>query len=410
MFALTRQGLLMREICDMHPLTGFRVIDFTQSIAGPMCTQSLAALGAEVVKIEPPDGDAFRPLIDGAMYAACNRGKKSVCVDLKMEEGIDIVSELIADADVVVESFRPGVMNRLGLGYDSVREYNSDVIYCSVTGFGQTGPHASMPAYDPIAQAMSGLMAATGPKDGPPARIGTSAVDYTTGVTASLLITGALLAREMDGGGEYIDMSLFEQATMMMGYWVAHYTVSEGVPPRGGDGIYGFAPYGVYTAGDQMDFYLACASNKLFQRLCDYLELTELRTDERFGTPGNRWAHRNELQNILTDAFEDYSRDTLVEALSSAGIPAGPVQDVGDLVEEDPHAAERDLFVPTWNAHLEETCQTTRMPFRYSGGQLDDLAPPRSKGADTREILSGVGYSHDELNDLLAKSVLSSVD
>lgn len=383
----------------MQPLDGIDVLDFTQSIAGPTCTQSLALLGAEVVKVEPPEGDAFRPLIDGAMFASCNRGKRSLSIDLGTDEGKELATELAADADVIVESFRPGVMGRFGLDYESVSEYNEDVIYCSITGFGQDGPYEDYPAYDPVAQAMSGLMSVTGDIDGDPVRVGTSAIDYTTGLTSAMLIMGGLLDRASNGS-EHIDISLFDVASTWMGYWVAYYTSSGDLPKRAGAGIHGFAPYGIFEAGDGQPFYLATASTKLYRRLCRTLDREDLLEDERFDHPNDRWEHRDVLRAELEDSFAEYDRRELVEILVDAGIPVGPLQYVDELVE-DPHAEHRGLFTDTYNQTLETDCLTTRLPFRFSDGRPDELDEPPRQGEHTRELLAERGYDEAEIEALL---------
>jgi crotonobetainyl-CoA:carnitine CoA-transferase CaiB-like acyl-CoA transferase len=391
----------------MQPLEGVDVLDFTQSIAGPICTQSLSALGANVVKIEPPDGDAFRPLINGSMFAACNRGKRSLCLDLKSEEGADLARELTAEADVVIESFRPGVMARYGLDYESVVETNEDVVYCSVSGFGQDGPYEDFPAYDPIAQAMSGLLSVTGLPDGTPVRVGTSAIDYTTGLTAAMLVMGGLLNRR-DGGSEYIDVSLFDVATTWVGYWVAQYTATDRLPTRSGDGIYGIAPYGIYEAGDGEPFYLATASTKLYRRLCRTLDREDLLDDDRFETLNGRWEHRESLRSALEATFAKYNRAELVDLLVADGVPAGPVRSIDELVEEDPHASHRELFVETYNQFLETTCLTTRMPFRFADGAVDSLSPPPQQGEHTTAVLKEQGYDAETVDALLENGVLRS--
>lgn len=389
----------------MQPLSGIDVLDFTQSIAGPICTQSLSALGANVVKVEPPDGDAFRPLINGSMFASCNRGKRSLCLDLKSDEGCELARELAADADVVVESFRPGVLARFGLDYESVAETNPDIVYCSVTGFGQDGPYEDYPAYDPIAQAMSGLLSVTGPADGKPVRVGTSAIDYTTGMTAAMLVMGGLLGRR-SGGGEHIDVSLFDVATTWMGYWVAQYTATDQLPTPSGDGIYGISPYGIYNAGDGEPFYLATASTKLYHRLCRTLERDDLLEDDRFETLNDRWEHRESLRAELEATFAAYDRSELVELLVAAGVPAGPVRSINELVDEDPHAASRETFIDTYNQHLETPCRTTRMPFRVADGAIDSLAPPPRQGEHTKAVLNEWGYDEETVEQLLENDVL----
>jgi crotonobetainyl-CoA:carnitine CoA-transferase CaiB-like acyl-CoA transferase len=201
----------------MRPFADVDVLDLTQSIAGPVSTQLLASLGADVVKLEPPEGDAFRDIIDGAMFASVNLGhKRSVCLDLTTDDGRAAGRDLAADADVVVQSFRPGVVERFDLDYASVRERNDDVVYCSLSGFGQEGPYADRPAYDPVIQAMSGLMSMIGYPDEPPVRIGASTIDWGTGTMAAFMLASALFNRERTGEGEHIDVNLYEVATAWM--------------------------------------------------------------------------------------------------------------------------------------------------------------------------------------------------
>ncbi|MFB6311151.1 MAG: CaiB/BaiF CoA transferase family protein [Salinirussus sp.] len=386
----------------MQPLDGIDVLDFTQSIAGPTCTQTLSVLGANVVKVEPPDGDAFRPLVDGAMFASCNRGKRSISIDLKDDRGVEIAAELATKADVVVESFRPGVMDGFDLGYDDIAAENPDVVYCSITGFGQDGPYEQYPAYDPVAQAMSGLMSVTGQPDGEPVRLGTSAIDINTGMAAALLVLGGL----MDDGGEYIDISLFDVATTWMNYWVAYYTSTGDLPQRSGSGLFGFAPYGVFEAAGGEPFYLACASDKLYERLCRSLDREDLLEDERYETVPKRWEHRESLHAEFEPEFRSYERRELVEKLAGAGVPSGPLRYTDELVEEDPHAKHRNLWVETRNHWVGEECRTTRMPFRTADGPIDDAEPPPSQGEHTRAVLADFGYDAETVESLLEAGVV----
>jgi len=389
----------------MQPLRGIDVLDFTQSIAGPICTQSLAVLGANVVKVEPPEGDAFRPLIEGSMFASCNRGKRSISLDLKSESGRAIARDLAADADVVVESFRPGVMEGFGLGYEDLSAENDDIVYCSITGFGQDGPYEEYPAYDPVAQAMSGLMSVTGPTDGDPVRVGTSAIDYSTGLTGAMLVMGGLIGDGSESG-THIDLSLFDVATTWMGYWVAHYTSTDELPKRAGAGLYGMAPYGIFEAGDGPPFYLATASEKLYGRLCDTLERPDLLEDDRFGTAEDRWENRDVLRAELESEFGAFDRRELVESLAESGIPVGPLQSIDELVDDDPHADHRDLFVETYNQHLETECRTTRMPFHFAEHSLEPASSPPRNGEHTRAVLGENGYDEETITELLDAGVV----
>jgi len=448
----------------MRPLDGIDVLDFSQSIGGPVCTQALASLGASVIKVEPPGGDAFRPILDGSIFATVNRGKRAVSLDLSTDEGRAIAADLAADADVLVESFRPGVMGGFGLDYASVAAENPDVVYCSISGFGQDGPHAEYPAYEPVAQAMSGLMEITGDRDGDPTRVGTSVVDYTTGFVSALHVVTGLLDREVGGGpadgaafapadgerpagiaagsgpdggsqggsgtddgdrdgdgrsgadpdpdpdppggGVHIDISLFDVATAWMGYWAAHYTGTGDAPQRSGNGLYGFAPYGVFRAGDGEPFYLATASGELYRRLCRAIDREDLIEDDRFATRAGRWEHREALRAELESAFEAYSSREIADLLAGAGIPAGPLQDVREIVDEDPHVAHRELLTETHNRHSDAVCRAVRLPLRFGEGPPPELSPPPELGADSRAVLRERGHDDDEIDRLVADGVV----
>ncbi len=386
----------------MQPFEEIDVLDLTQSIAGPVSTQFLSMLGANVVKVEPPEGDTFRSLLDGAMFASVNlAGKRSVCLDMKTDEGRAAVRELAEQADVVVESFRPGVVKKFDLDYDSVSEINEDVVYLSLTGFGQDGPYTEWPAYDPIIQAMSGLMSIIGYKDRPPVRIGASVIDWGTGTTAAFLLASALLERERTGAGEYIDVNLFEVATAWMGYWIAHYTGTGELPERSGTGFTGLAPNEVFHAANDELFYLSVVNDHFFERLCETIDREDLITDDRFETNEQRWETRVELREVLNDEFSNYDRETLCEQLASAGVPAGPLQHV-DEVTEDPHLEARNMLTDSHNLYTDTPVKTANPPFTTTDGRPDLGERPPDQGEHTRSVLEELGYSDDQIERMIA--------
>lgn len=391
----------------MHPYDNIQVIDFTQSIAGPLSTQLLGALGADVTKVEPPDGDTFRELIDGAMFAAYNLGgKRSICLDLKTEDGQRIARELVADADIVMESFRPGVIEKFGLDYDSVSNVNSDVIYVSLTGFGQDGPYSERPAYDPILQAMSGLMSITGYPDRPPVRIGASTIDCATGMCAAFLVASALRKRDQTGNGEYIDVSLFDTAIQWMAYWIAHLTGGNEPPKRGGQGLAGIAPNEVINAGDDQLLYVSAINDQFFDRLCEAMDRPDLTADVRFRTNDSRWNYRDTLRAELEAAAQEFEREELVEKLIDAGVPAGPVKSVDELVT-DPHIKYREMLVDSYNCHTETPVKTANLPFRVDSDLPDLDSNPPELGEHTRSILAEQGYSDAEIDTLVEHGVVA---
>lgn len=387
----------------MQPFEDVDVLDLTQSIAGPLATQFLGTLGANIVKVEPPGGDAFRGLLDGAMFASVNLGgKRSVCLDLTTEEGRDAATELAASADVVVESFRPGVVEKFDLDYESVVTDNPDVIYCSLTGFGEDGPYTDWPAYDPVIQAMSGLMSTIGYQDRPPVRIGASVIDYGTGTTAAMLVTAALHERSRTGEGEFIDVNLFEVAVSWMGYWIAHFTGTGEVPARSGQGFAGLAPNEVFEAAEREPFYLSVVNNRLYERLCSALNREDLLEDERFVENEDRWENRDTLREKLQTEFETYDRDELMVLLTEAGVPTGPLQTVDELVEEDPHVAAREMLTDSYNLRTETSVKTANPPFKTQSGRLDPGNRPPEHGEHTKEVLSELGYTDEQIDRMLA--------
>jgi crotonobetainyl-CoA:carnitine CoA-transferase CaiB-like acyl-CoA transferase len=385
----------------MQAFSDINVLDLTQSVAGPFATMHLGTFGANVVKIEPPGGDDFRGNLNGSIFASYNLGdKRSLSVDLKTAEGQEIVQELAAKADVLVESFRPGVLERFGLDYDSVTEDNDDIVYCSISGFGDDGPYSEWPAYDPIVQAMSGMMSTTGYPDRAPVRAGTSPIDCGTGVTAGFAIATSLLKRMRTGEGEYIEVSLFEVATSWMSYWLANYDETGHKPKRSQPGGFaGMAPYGVFETGDGGQFYMSVANDVQFARLCSVLGEDELADDERFRDKDSRWTNRQELYEVVTDRFAEYDRDELVDRLVDAGVPAGPVLEVDEVIA-DPHLAERNMFQSVENIHSGNVIEAANVPIVTKDGRPDPGSHPPTVGEHTREILGEIGYEPSQIDRL----------
>lgn len=386
----------------MRPFADVDVLDLTQSIAGPVSTQLLASLGADVVKLEPPDGDAFRDIIDGAMFASVNLGhKRSVCLDLTTDDGRAAARDLATDADVVVQSFRPGVVDRFDLDYASVRERNDDVVYCSLTGFGQSGPYADRPAYDPVIQAMSGLMSMIGYPDEPPVRVGASTIDWGTGTMAAFMLASALYNRERTGNGEHIDVNLYEVATAWMGYWFAYYTSTGEVPTRSGQGLGGIAPNEIFHAADGEPFYLSAINDTFFERTCREIDREDILADERFATNDDRWEHREELREVLDDAFRAFDRDDLCTRLAAAGVPSGPLLAVDEVVDDDPHIRARGMLTETYNHWLETKATTASPPFSTTDGRPSIGDRPPERGEHTRTVLAELGYDPDHIEAMI---------
>mgnify|MGYP002338700887 FL=1 len=391
----------------MEPFMHVDVLDLTQSIAGPVATQQLGALGANVVKVEPPGGDDFRGNLSGSMFASFNLGdKRSLCVDLRTDDGRDVVQELAAEADVVVESFRPGVLEKFGLDYESVREDNSDVVYCSITGFGHSGPYSDRPAYDPVLQAMSGLISTTGYPGQPPVRTGASVVDCGTGMTAAFAITAGLLERFRTGEGDHLQVSLFEVAVSWMAYWLANYSTTGATPSRSQPGGFaGMSPYGVFEAGDGEQLYMSVVNDEQFRRLCEALDRPALADDERFHESDDRWSNRETLYEVISERFSEYERDGLVERLVEAGVPAGPVNEVDD-VAADPHLEERQMLTEVENLTTGEPIRTAGVPIVTTDGRPDAGQRPPTLGEHTRAVLAELGYSSKQIDRMIDAGAL----
>lgn len=389
----------------MKPFEGQNVLDLTQSVAGPFATQMLGTMGAHVVKVEPPEGDAFRGLLEGSMFTSVNMGgKRSICVDLKTEAGRNAVRELAERADVVMESFRPGVVDKFGLDYDSIARTNEDVIYVSLSGYGQCGPYSMWPGYDPIIQAMSGVMSMIGYRDRPPVRIGASIIDCGTGVNAAFLIATALLQREQTGGGEYIDISLFEVAISWMHYWITYYSTTGDVPMRAGQGFPGFAPSRVFEAADGEQFYVSIVNDTFYERLCTTVGREDLLKDQRFADNAGRIEHRDVLESELQQTFETYERSVLIEQLVEAGVPAGPLQYIDDIVDEDPHVDARNLLATVENSYAGTDAKVPQLPFEISGERPEFAGAPPELGEDSRAVLSMLGYSEERIEQMLERN------
>jgi crotonobetainyl-CoA:carnitine CoA-transferase CaiB-like acyl-CoA transferase len=393
----------------MEPFAEVKVVDFSHTIAGPVCTQFLNGMGAEVIKVEPLNGESGRAWLQGAPFASFNRDKKSIAVNLKDEEGEEIVRELVGSADVVVENFRPGKLSTFGLDYESVSDENPDIVYCSLSGYGQEGPYADYPAFDPIVQAMSGLMSLTGYPEREPVRVGTSAIDAGTGIVAAFLVASGLLYREQTGEGGYLDVSLFETAIHWLSYRFANYFQTDGIPERAGAGVQGVAVTDLYHAGEDDLVLISATNDELYKRLCRAIDREDLIIDERFSDTANRWENRSALREELEQEFTAYNGTDLQELLISHGVPAGRVQDI-DAVAEDPHVAAQNLLVPSHNPTTDTDVQVARVPFRVNGSHPTGMTDPPRIGEHTEQVLSQLGYSADKIDRLLGESVVTKED
>jgi formyl-CoA transferase len=374
-------------------LDGLRVLDLTQVMAGPFCTMLLADLGADVIKIENPRaGDQTRRSWgyavhgeDSRAFLALNRNKRSVCLDLKQPDDLAAFLRLAESADIVVENFRPGVTKRLGVDYETLTARNPALIYASVSGFGQTGPYADRPGYDLIAQAMSGVMSITGTPGGTPVKSGLPVGDLGAGMFCALGIVAAVHARTKTGEGQYVETSLFEAALAMSVWESTEYWATGQVPQPLGSANRMSAPY---QALRTKDGYLTLGANneRLWQRLCTVLEVTELLTDPRFVTNTDRMAHRDELAAELEIRLAIATTDEWVTLLLAAGVPAGPIRDYQQVLDEDPHVQARGM-VQEVDHPVEGRVRVLGSPIRMSRTPARIRRHPPLLGEHTEEVL-----------------------
>jgi len=374
----------------MAPLQGLRVIDLTRVVAGPFCTMMLGDMGAEVLKIEEPehgdDSRAWAPYIEGwgAFYLALNRSKKSVALDLKSRDGAEALTRLIETADVLIENFRPGSLAELGFDYASVSALNPALIYCSISGYGQTGPHAQLPGYDAVIQGEAGIMDMTGFPGGAPTRVGVAITDYLAGLYAIQGILLALHDRHSSGRGQHVDISLFEAMLSVMRLPLSVLQATGADPTRVGNDHLNIAPYEPLRASDGL-IIVAVANPRLWIRFCDAIERPELRDDPRFRTNTDRVANRAALKQTLEETFQRYSVEQLGQRLQAQQVPFGRVRTMREALAH-PQVAARDVIIEQQRADI-GTVETLAPVPRLSRTPATVVLPPPALGEHTNEIL-----------------------
>lgn len=403
------------------PLSHVKVLDLSRILAAPWAGQILADLGAEVTKVERPgvgddtrhwgppflkDKDNFNTT-EAGYYLAVNRGKRSITVSLEKSEGQKIVKELAMKSDIVLENYKAGTLKKYGLDEAALREINPKLIYCSVTGFGQTGPRRDQPAYDFLIQAMGGLMSVTGERDGKPGagpqKVGVPIVDLMTGMYTAVSVLAALARRNETGKGDYIDIAMLDVQVSTLANQAMNYLVSGNVPQRNGNAHPNIQPQDVFSCVDG-DVILVVGNDGQFAKLCDTLGYPTWATDERFDNNAHRIQNLTKLMDLLRVEFLKWKRRDIISALDTAGVPCGPINSVAEVFE-DPQVKARELLKYVPHPSGVDVPQVAT-PMKFSEAQLPDCAPPPLLGQHSSQILCELGYTETSIKALRVAGVI----
>ena len=393
-------------------LQGVKVIDLTRIIAGPFCTQLLADLGADVIKVETPSGDPLRAQGEKVndfswYYAGYNRNKKSVALNMRDPDGMAVLKRLLATADVLVENFRPGVLDKMGLSLEVLNDLNPNLIVCSISGFGADGPYAQRPAFDFIAQALSGFMSVNGEAGGAPLRSGLPISDLVVGLYSALAISSRLVGRDTSKstGVQTVDVALTDSMISLLSFQAANYLAAGVEPVRSGNEHQLVAPYGVFDTADGA-IALAPSNDGVYSKLLAVLDMEHLLEDERIDTNEKRMKNRALMRDILEPVFTSKSSDHWIETMNAAGVPAGPILSVPGVFA-DPQVIHREMVMPVDHGDR-GTVQMLGFPMKFSQEPCQVRHPAPELGEHSAEVLRDAGFGPDEVTDLSDRGVVRS--
>jgi len=391
------------------PLSGFRILDLTRIISGPFCTSLLADMGAEVIKIETPgEGDPVRAqgvIRDGLSwyFANYNRNKKSFTLDLYSEEGKAVLRRLIAECDVIVENYRPGVMQKMGLGDEALKALKPDIIHCSINGFGTTGPYRDRPAFDFIAQAMSGFMSLNGAESQPPMRAGPPISDLVAGMNGALGIVAALLRRERTGQGDSVSVSLLGSMIGLLSFQASNYFADGRLPARTGNDHGIASPYGLFETADGQ-VAIAPSNDVVYHKLLDALELSELRADPRFATNADRMRNRGAITEAIQTRTRQHTSAHWIERLNRFGVPCGQVLNLQEVFE-DPQVQDQRMAIDVPHGDHGDV-RMLGFPIKFAQAEARPVQAAPALGADTRDVLLRFGFAQEDIRGLQERGVI----
>lgn len=386
------------------PLNGIRVVDVTTNISGPSLTMILADLGAEIIKIERPEiGDDSRGMGpfwegEGVYFLQINRNKQSIVIDLKKESGREIVYDLIKTADVFVENFRFQKAEKMGLGYERLKQFNSSLVYCSLSAYGQAGPICDRPGYDAIVQADSGIIGINGAEGAEIARVPVSILDQGSAMWGAIGVISALFHKQKTGEGQLVTTSLYETGVFWVGYHMLSWLATGIEPKKNGAGHTAFAPYGAFQAGDA-PVIIGISNNSLFKKLCKVLGTGEWTEDPRYKNNPNRVEHRENLRVAIENILQAKTADEWVQLLADAGVPSSKVKKISEVVG-DPQAEAIGMWTDVNHSTIKDF-KLPRLPFELSNSPVTIQQVPPKLGENTKEVLEKLGYHHEKIEQLL---------